>query len=79
MVQLVAQGVSSDDMQVLSFHPGAIYTDAVKNSGVPKELVEWDDGMIASFTSFSSLCFASAPANDVFSESRRSLRRLGDF
>lgn len=44
VAQLVAQGVSPDDMQVLSFHPGAIYTDAVQSSGIPKEYAEWDDG-----------------------------------
>ncbi|KAM0265321.1 hypothetical protein ACHAQJ_000161 [Trichoderma viride] len=43
VVQQVAQGVAPDDMQVLSFHPGAIYTDAVKSSGIPKEFYEWDN------------------------------------
>lgn len=44
LVQLFAQDVSPDDMQVLSYHPGAIWTDSVKKSGVPKEAYAWDDG-----------------------------------
>ncbi|PTB70202.1 NAD(P)-binding protein [Trichoderma citrinoviride] len=48
LVQLFAQDVSPDDMQVLSFHPGAIWTDGVKKSGVPKEAFAWDDETLAS-------------------------------
>ncbi|KAL6900070.1 hypothetical protein GGI43DRAFT_406229 [Trichoderma evansii] len=42
-VQMVAQGVLPDDMQVLSFHPGVIYTASVANAGVPKDAFAWDD------------------------------------
>ncbi|KAL6874501.1 hypothetical protein HDV57DRAFT_232590 [Trichoderma longibrachiatum] len=48
LVQLFAQDVSPDDMQVLSYHPGAIWTDSVKKSGVPKEAYAWDDETLAS-------------------------------
>ena len=53
LVQLFAQGVSPDDMQILSFHPGAIWTDSVQKSGVPKEAYAWDDGMYRALLSFS--------------------------
>lgn len=45
LVQMYAQTISPDDMQILSFHPGGIYTDGVKKSGVPEEAMAWDDGM----------------------------------
>jgi NAD(P)-dependent dehydrogenase (short-subunit alcohol dehydrogenase family) len=45
LVQMYAQGVSPDDMQILSYHPGAIYTASVVKTGIPKEAYSWDDGM----------------------------------
>ncbi|KAL7922879.1 hypothetical protein ACQKWADRAFT_291701 [Trichoderma austrokoningii] len=42
-VQMIARGVSPDDMQVLSFHPGAVYTASVAKAGVPESVYEWDD------------------------------------
>lgn len=47
MVQMIAREVSPDDMQVLSFHPGVVYTESVANAGVPEEVFTWDHGMIA--------------------------------
>lgn len=46
-VQMIAQGVLPDDMQVLSFHPGVIYTASVANAGVPKDAYAWDDSTIS--------------------------------
>ncbi|KKO98352.1 short chain dehydrogenase [Trichoderma harzianum] len=43
LVQMYAQTIPADDMQILSFHPGGIYTDGVKKSGVPEEAMAWDD------------------------------------
>lgn len=31
-------------MQVLSFHPGAIFTPAVKNASFSETTMKWDDG-----------------------------------
>lgn len=45
-VQMIAKGVLPDDMQVLSFHPGAVYTAAVQRGGVPEEAFDWDNGTI---------------------------------
>ncbi|GFP52853.1 short chain dehydrogenase citE [Trichoderma asperellum] len=42
-VQMIARGILPDDMQVLSFHPGIIYTESVAKAGVPAEAFEWDD------------------------------------
>lgn len=67
MVQLFAQGVAPDDMQVLSYHPGAIWTDTVERSGVPKDLIVWDDGMIAS-PSFSFYLHCHRGTNNTYSK-----------
>lgn len=45
-VQMIARGILPDDMQVLSFHPGIIYTESVAKAGVPAEAFAWDDGTI---------------------------------
>lgn len=44
LVQQIAQGVSADDMQVNSFHPGAIFTAAAKNAGYTADTLPWDEG-----------------------------------
>ncbi|KAL7948113.1 hypothetical protein V8C42DRAFT_316724 [Trichoderma barbatum] len=47
LVQMYAQGVSPDDMQILSYHPGAIWTASVQKSGVPEEMMPWDNVNLA--------------------------------
>lgn len=44
---LVARGVSPDDLQVLSFHPGAIFTGAAQKAGYTRTTLDWDDGKCA--------------------------------
>lgn len=44
LVQQIAQDVSPDDMQVNSFHPGAIFTAGAKKAGYTKDTIPWDDG-----------------------------------
>lgn len=44
LVQQIAQGVSQDDMQVNSFHPGAIFTAAAKRAGYTIDTLTWDEG-----------------------------------
>ncbi|KFZ16144.1 hypothetical protein V501_02377 [Pseudogymnoascus sp. VKM F-4519 (FW-2642)] len=43
LLQQVAKGVSADDMQVVSFHPGAIFTSAAKDAGYNETTMKWDD------------------------------------
>ncbi|KAM0519054.1 hypothetical protein ACHAPE_004047 [Trichoderma viride] len=43
MVQMIARGVEPEDMQVLSFHPGVVWTESVAKAGVTKDTFEWDD------------------------------------
>lgn len=44
MFQVIAQNTPPEDMQIVSFHPGLIYNDAWKASGLPVEL--FDNGEI---------------------------------
>jgi len=43
-IQYVAQEVDPNDMQVVSFHPGVIYTEAWSNMGVLEDFIPFDDG-----------------------------------
>ncbi|KAF4511145.1 hypothetical protein G6O67_002967 [Ophiocordyceps sinensis] len=44
VMQQIAKDVSASDMQVISFHPGVIFTPSARNAGLSKEAVDWDDG-----------------------------------
>jgi hypothetical protein len=44
VLQQIAGGVLVDDMQVVSFHPGAIFTWAVRDAGYTETTMKWDDG-----------------------------------
>lgn len=50
-LQVVAHEVPVEKMQVLSFHPGAIFTEAAKKAGFTEDTLAWDDRM-----SFPLLC-----------------------
>ncbi|KAI3332200.1 NAD(P)-binding protein [Xylariaceae sp. AK1471] len=41
-LQLIAQDTPPEKMQVVSFHPGAIFTDAAKGSGWTEDSIPWD-------------------------------------
>lgn len=42
-LQYVAAGVSPDEMQVISYHPGVIYTEAWSSQGAPEDMFPFDD------------------------------------
>ncbi|KAI1377567.1 NAD(P)-binding protein [Hypoxylon crocopeplum] len=42
-LQTIAQDVPVEKMQVLSFHPGAIFTEGAENNGLTKDSYHWDD------------------------------------
>lgn len=44
-LQLVAYDIPPEDMQVIIFHPGAIFTEAVESQGFTKDSLPWEDGM----------------------------------
>lgn len=44
LMQQIAKGVPVNEMQVISFHPGAIFTSAAKEAGYTESTLNWDDG-----------------------------------
>lgn len=43
-IQQIAKDISPEEMQIVSFHPGAIWTDASRSLGIKKEDYKWDNG-----------------------------------
>ncbi|TLD19302.1 hypothetical protein PspLS_09758 [Pyricularia sp. CBS 133598] len=43
LIQLIAKDTSPEEMQVLSFHPGLVWTEPFEKGGVPKDLFDFDD------------------------------------
>ncbi|GLI71982.1 hypothetical protein PoHVEF18_000149 [Penicillium ochrochloron] len=43
LVQQIAKHVSPDDLQIVSFHPGAIFTRAAEKAGYTRTTLNWDD------------------------------------
>lgn len=44
LVQMIAKDVSSLELQVVSFHPGGIFTEGTQSGGWKKDDFPWDDG-----------------------------------
>lgn len=44
LVQQIAEGVSPDDLQIVSFHPGSIFTWTAEKAGYTATSLNWDDG-----------------------------------
>ncbi len=47
IMQQIAKGVEASDMQVVSFHPGAILTTAARKAGYTETTMPWDNGTSA--------------------------------
>lgn len=76
-LQQVALHVTAEDMQIVSFNPGQILTDAARNAGYDETSgIDWDDGMKTK-----SAVFLAASINVLtlrcFRKSPWSLCRLG--
>jgi NAD(P)-dependent dehydrogenase (short-subunit alcohol dehydrogenase family) len=42
LLQQIAKDIPAHAMQVVSFHPGGIYTETAQRNGVPADLYDWD-------------------------------------
>jgi hypothetical protein len=42
LLQLIARDVLPEDMQVVSFHPGLIFSDFVRDIGLKENEQDWD-------------------------------------
>ncbi|KAI0161127.1 NAD(P)-binding protein [Hypoxylon sp. FL1284] len=46
-LQVTAQDVPAADMQIVSYHPGAIFTEAAERNGFTKDSIAWQDGALS--------------------------------
>ncbi|KJZ77318.1 hypothetical protein HIM_03042 [Hirsutella minnesotensis 3608] len=47
LLQMIAKDVRPEEMQVVSFHPGAVFTQAAEKAGLKKDHYDWDDENMA--------------------------------
>lgn len=45
LMQLLASERDPSDTQIISFHPGALFTPTVVDSGLTEDSLNWDNGM----------------------------------
>lgn len=45
LFQRIAQDVSPDELQIVSYHPGSVYTDQMRKIGLEEDFADFDDGM----------------------------------
>ncbi|KAK3313669.1 hypothetical protein B0H66DRAFT_594521 [Apodospora peruviana] len=43
VMQQIAKDTDADKIQIVSFHPGSILTEAAKDAGIPDDVYDWDD------------------------------------
>lgn len=53
LIQQIAKDTASSDMQIVSFHPGGILSDAAKSVGYDETSLDWDDGKLPAVFCFS--------------------------
>jgi NAD(P)-dependent dehydrogenase (short-subunit alcohol dehydrogenase family) len=46
LLQLMARNVPDDEIQIVSFHPGAILTETARAYGYDEDTLPWDDGKL---------------------------------
>lgn len=44
LVQQIAKDVKPESMQIISFHPGEVFTEAARKQGFSEDIIEWYDG-----------------------------------
>ena len=63
MLQLIAMDSPPEKMQIISYHPGAIFTDAAKSVGWKEDSFAWDHGTSPT-PSFSCMGVSLLPLHD---------------
>jgi hypothetical protein len=51
-IQILADRIPAEEMQILSFHPGMVYGRAWEEQGVPEDALPFDDGESSQHTAF---------------------------
>ncbi|KAK0719058.1 hypothetical protein B0T21DRAFT_351819 [Apiosordaria backusii] len=50
LIQQIARDVDPEKLQIISFHPGAIYSEGAQTGGVTKDMIDvWDDALPGNF------------------------------
>jgi NAD(P)-dependent dehydrogenase (short-subunit alcohol dehydrogenase family) len=44
LLQQIAKDISPEKMQIISFHPGTIFTDAARDAGYNENSLAWNNG-----------------------------------
>ena len=55
MVQLIADEVDPNELQVVSFHPGTIFSETAEKAGLSRDSFPWDNGKQTPIVSPTSL------------------------
>lgn len=46
LVQQIAKDVPPEELQIVSYHPGGIFTELAEHAGFKKDDPRWDDGKL---------------------------------
>lgn len=49
LLQRIAKDVPPEDLQIVSFHPGGVFTELAEQVGMSRDDPRWDEGMLAVF------------------------------
>ncbi len=50
LIQVIAEELSPEQMQIVSFNPGPVFTQAARNDGYTKDMFDpWNDGEFPAF------------------------------
>lgn len=53
-MQQIARDTPAEKMQMLSFHPSTVFTEAAKMAGYTEDTLPWVDGMYSSRSCYTS-------------------------
>lgn len=52
LLQRIAKDVSPQDLQILSYHPGGVFTELGEQAGFKRDDPRWDEGLSPVFYAF---------------------------
>ncbi|KAI0159687.1 NAD(P)-binding protein [Xylariaceae sp. FL1272] len=73
-LQLITMNTPPEKMQVISYHPGAIFTESARDKGWTENTIPWDHEKLISLI---LRCCGKDSITDLHSRFTRTLRRLG--
>lgn len=63
LLQRIAKDVPPEEMQIVSYHPGGIFTELAEQVGLSRDDPRWDEGMSVFFVHFEGPQYSSS-SND---------------